>query len=179
MLADHAQRQEEWAARRRERLRVAHEFGNFIAQLAPWDWFVNPFTFRDTRREIERGERGYLLRRDGYSICKPDPRLESWVPSSKHRPEPGPPVPDWALAKIDEYMRDLQAAAGHPIGWLIGEDLGRLGGRWHCHGLVNAVAHLRRSQWWQIAFERFGRSAILPCDRERGAAFYTAKYAAK
>jgi hypothetical protein len=45
--------------------------------------------------------------------------------------------------------------------------------------LVVGVADLQRVEWWQKAFERFGRTAILPFDPERGAAFYTAKYAAK
>ncbi len=179
MLADHARRQEGWAARRRERLRVAHEFGNFIAQLAPWDWFVNPFTFRGPHSGTGHLERGYLGRRDGILLCKPDSRLACWKPSSKYRRESGPPVPDWALARVDRYMRELQVAAGHPIGWLVGEDFGTLGGRWHCHALVSGVAHLRRDEWWQVAFERFGRTRILPFDPEGGAAFYTAKYAGK
>lgn len=41
--------QERWAFRQRERRLLPQVFGEFIASLAEWDWFMNP-TFRDDSR---------------------------------------------------------------------------------------------------------------------------------
>ena len=112
-------------------------WGKFIAQMAPWDWFINPFSFRTE------------------------------------------PVPDAAIAGIKEFFGLVQRQASLPIGWLIGEEFGRVGGRFHCHALVTGVRQLRRDFWWREAFRRFGRTRIEPFDPRRGAAFYASKYAAK
>ncbi len=48
------------------------------------------------------------------------------------------------------------------IGWVIAEEFGRAGGRWHVHLLVSGVQHLHRKKWWKRAFVRFGRSRIEP-----------------
>ncbi len=90
------------------------------------------------------------------------------------------PAADAALQAISEWFADLQTFVGpHPIGWMLAEEFGRIGGRWHCHGLVAGVAHVHRRFWWAEAFRRFGRTAIHPFDPKRAAAFYAAKYAAK
>jgi hypothetical protein len=141
-LVDHGQAQERWALRCRQRRELPRAFGEFMADLADWDWFMNPISFRD-----DRGN--------------------------------GPPVSDAALARITEYFSLIQRATCKPVGWVIGEDFGRLGGRFHCHSLVTGVADQYRKFWWAEAFRRFGRTLIEPFDRERGAAFYAAKYAAK
>jgi hypothetical protein len=143
MLVDHARRQEHWAGRKRGREGVARAYGEYIASLAPWDWFLNPISFRE-----------------GYSKA-------------------GPPAPDVAVKGIVEWFGDIQKQAGSPIGWMLGEEFGKLGGRYHCHGLITGVKELRRDFWWREAFRRFGRTRIEPFDPERGAAFYAAKYAAK
>ena len=65
------------------------------------------------------------------------------------------------------------------MGWVIAEEFGALGGRWHCHGLVSGVSGLSRKFWWAEAHRRFGRTRIEPFDAERAGAFYAAKYAAK
>jgi hypothetical protein len=62
---------------------------------------------------------------------------------------------------------------------MIAEEFGETGGRYHCHGLIAGVSHLRRDDWWERAFERFGRTKIVPFDPTRNGAFYAAKYAAK
>lgn len=112
-------------------------WGNFLATLAPWSWFVT-ITFRD------------------------------------------PPNPLEAIKLIEEWLADIQAqAGGKPIGWIIAEEFGRAGGRYHCHLLISGVSHLWRRWWWDEAFRRFGRSRIEPFDPEKAAAFYAAKYAAK
>jgi hypothetical protein len=116
---------------------MARAFGEFIAGLAPWNWFVNPFSFR-----VE-------------------------------------PVPDAAIAGIHEFFGLVQREAALPVGWMIAEEFGGLGGRFHCHALVTGVGGLRREFWWREAFRRFGRTRIEPFDPKRGAAFYAAKYAAK
>lgn len=177
MLTDHRYEQERRAARIRQRHLLPTAFGNFIAQLAEWDWF-STISFRDLHRDIERRKIGVRLRYPGYSLLKSDPRLKSWRPSSRWF-RPGPLVPDWALAQVLEYMSWLQEQAGQPIGYVIGEEFGRLGGRYHCHCLIVGVGHLRRRRAWAEAFERFGRTKISPFDPKQAAAFYTAKYAAK
>jgi len=87
--------------------------------------------------------------------------------------------PDAAMKRIEQWLADIEAHAGNPIGWVIPEEFGALGGRWHCHGLISGTAHLKRRFWWAEAFRRFGRTRIEPFDPARAAAFYAAKYAAK
>lgn len=89
------------------------------------------------------------------------------------------PCSDAAMMGIEEWLADLEAHAGIPIGWVIAEEFGALGDRWHCHGLISGVSHLRRKFWWAEAFRRFGRTKIVPFDASRAGAFYAAKYAAK
>ena len=89
------------------------------------------------------------------------------------------PCSDGAMKRIGEWLADLEAHAGNSIGWVIAEEFGALGGRWHCHGLIYGVSHLHRRFWWAEAFRRFGRTRIDPFDRARAGAFYAAKYAAK
>ena len=141
-LVDHRVAQEQAALRCRQRRLLPPAFGEFISELAEWDWFVNPVSFRDN---------GPL----------------------------GPPPPDLALSRINEYFDLVQIASSKPVGWVIGEEFGKFGGRYHCHVLVTGVADLHRKFWWAEAFRRFGRTRIEPFDRQRAAAFYAAKYAAK
>jgi len=87
---------------------------------------------------------------------------------------------DLATARIEEWLADIQATAGgKQIGWLLAEEFGRIGGRYHCHLLVAGVVNQTRKFWWSEAFRRFGRSEIRPFNPEQAAAFYAAKYAAK
>jgi hypothetical protein len=125
-----------------------------MADLAPWDWFVNSISFRDEWRNAHR-------------------------PPDKPSPRTGPPCSEEALAYLGEYFADVEKMAGKPVGWVLGEEFGTLGLRYHCHALVAGVADQYRKFWWFEAFRRFGISRIEPFDRERGAAFYAAKYAAK
>lgn len=138
-LRDCGLEQERWARRRAARASLPGAFGNFLASLAPWSWFINPITFR------------------GDAPCS-----------------------DGAMKNIGEWLADLQAqAGGSQVGWVVAEEFGALGGRWHCHGLVCGVSHLSRRFWWAEAFRRFGRTTIEPFDPARAGAFYAAKYAAK
>ena len=137
-LTDHAESAERGARERARRAPIPKAFGEFLAGLAEWSWFVT-ITFK------------------GYA-----------------------PVQDAALSGILMWLADIQAAAGaSPIGWVLAEEFGRLGGRWHCHLLISGVSRLHRTFWWREAFRRFGRTKINPFNREQAAAFYTAKYEAK
>jgi hypothetical protein len=153
MLTDHRIRQEHRAAERRKRKEMPRYFGEFLADLAIWDWFIC-ITFRDNWRNAHR---------------------------PPHRPSPrsGPPCPSEALSYLLEWLADIERGAGHPIGWIIAEEFGRLGGRFHCHLLVSGVALLRRDFWWHEAYRRFGRTTLESFDREGYGAFYAAKYEAK
>ena len=83
---------------------------------------------------------------------------------------------DLAIARIEEWLADIQAGVGgKQIGWILAEEFGRIGGRYHCHMLVTGVGRERRKFWWSEAFRRFGRSEIRPFDPRKAAAFYAAK----
>jgi hypothetical protein len=169
------------------RQELASAFGSWIAHsLGPWDWFINPISFRDRHPDLERdpktGEpRVYPVagQRGPVRILVDDPRLKSWGPDFRGRRSPGPPVPDRALVEIKDWLFELQTAADRPIRWMIAEEFGNIEGRYHCHALVAGVAHLRRDEWWEKAHERFGRTKIAPFDALKGGAFYAAKYTAK
>lgn len=137
-LADRSVGQEQWTARKRRMAELPTAYGRFIANLAEWNWFINPLTFR------------------GEAPCS-----------------------DGAMVGIQQWLADIDAHAGKPIGWLVAEEFGSLGGRWHCHGLISGVSHLQRKFWWSEAFRRFGRTRIVRFEASRAGAFYAAKYAAK
>jgi hypothetical protein len=61
---------------------------------------------------------------------------------------------------VFEY--DIRKIATNAIGWVIAEEFGRIGGRWHVHILIRGVQHVRRKKWWKRAFIRFGRNRIEP-----------------
>jgi hypothetical protein len=91
-------------------------------------------------------------------------------------PDAGPPLREVALRRIEEYLSLIQKHAGQPIGWVIAEEYGRLGGRYHCHLLVAGVRHLPRDFWRREANRRFGFTRIELFHPTRGAAYYAAKY---
>jgi len=179
MLTDHRVAQERWARQGRDQRLLARAFGRFIANLAPWDWFLNPLTMRDGNSRENASGRGELWREGHFSVCKPDPRLARYEPSSRYSCAAAPPAPAVAIARIEAWLRQIQKEAGKPIGWVIAEQFGRLGERWHCHALVTGVSHLYRRKFWLEAYRRFGYTRIEPFDPERGAAFYAAKYAGR
>lgn len=70
-----------------------------------------------------------------------------------------------ALLESDRFadrFRELHSVASNSVHWVIAEEYGHLGGRWHVHILMRGVAHLRRKKWWKRAFIRFGRTRIEP-----------------
>lgn len=58
------------------------------------------------------------------------------------------------------FYSEIRKVATEAIGWVIAEEFGRAGGRWHVHLLVRGVQNIRRKKWWRRAFVRFGRSRI-------------------
>jgi hypothetical protein len=90
MLADHGREVERWALRCRQRREMPRAFGEFMAGLALWDWFMNPISFRDDWRNAHR------------SHDKPSVKT-------------GPPCSDEALHYLGAYFADLQRMAGKPI----------------------------------------------------------------
>jgi hypothetical protein len=60
------------------------------------------------------------------------------------------------------FFYEVRKLATGAIGWVIAEEFGRAGGRWHVHLLIRGARHLRRKKWWRRAFRRFGRSRIEP-----------------
>jgi hypothetical protein len=187
LLPDRAQEADRKQRDFERRQTLAGDFGHWVANsLGPWDWFINPITFRDRHPDLERNPKTGAARQyratgqvGPVRIFVPDPRLKAWEPCSRGGRNAAPPVPDKALAEIKKFFSELQEAAEQPIRWMIAEELGGIGGRYHCHGLVAGVGHLRRDEWWATAFERFGRTKISPFDSKLGGAFYAAKYAAK
>ncbi len=143
MLADHRTELERLARENRQRKPLPRAFGKFVSELATWDWFINPLSFRD--------------RVPGY----------------------GPPVSNLALTRIAEFFLRLQGEARQPVGWVIAEEYGQLGERYHCHALVTGVRNLSRQDWEKEAFRCFGHTQIDRFDRERRAAYYVAKYEGK
>ena len=138
MLRDFKFIQERFAAQLRNDRNLARSYGKFIKDLAPWQWFVNPLTFRDTQAQRSL-----------------------------------PPIA--IISRVEMFLSDLQAAAGNPICWVIGEELGRVGGRVHCHLLISGVAHLCPGDWRAEAYRRFGFTRIEPYDPSRRGAYYLAK----
>jgi hypothetical protein len=138
MLRDFKFIQERLSAQLRNGRNLARSYGTFIKDLAPWHWFVNPLTFRDTQAQRSL-----------------------------------PPIA--IISRVEMFLSDLQAAAGKPICWVIGEELGRVGGRVHCHLLISGVAHLCPDDWRAEAHRRFGFARIEPYDPSRRGAYYVAK----
>jgi hypothetical protein len=88
----------------------------------------------------------------------------------------GAPVPDFALRQIKKYLLLVQRDAGRPIGWVLAEEFGRLGGRWHCHMLITGVRQLSRDFWRREACRRFGYTRIEAFNPLQGGPYHTAKY---
>jgi hypothetical protein len=80
---------------------------------------------------------------------------------------------------FEQFMRDLEKAAGIPIFWFRADELGTHGGKFHIHALIGNVAHLRRLTWMDRWHDLAGIARILPFNAKRGAAFYCAKYITK
>src|SRR5690242_8605095 len=81
------------------------------------------------------------------------------------------------MKRLEIYFLDLRQAAGRPIGWVIAEELGDFGLRFHVHALVSGVEELLIPTWQKTAFRRFGISEIKRFHLGIGAGHYIAKHA--
>lgn len=87
--------------------------------------------------------------------------------------------PERAVSAVEAWLAEIEKSAGLSFAFVLAEEFGALGGRFHCHLLIGGVDGVRRDFWWREAFRRFGRARIEPCQRARAAAFYAAKYETK
>jgi hypothetical protein len=115
---------------------LAVEFGNWIAYfLGLWDWFINPITFRDRHHGLQCTSKPGDAPHDSWigsagtiKLFAPDSRLKDWKPPFRGRRDPGPPVPEQALAEIKDFLSEIQEAADWPIRTMIAEEFGGAGG---------------------------------------------------
>jgi|SRR6516165_7346072 len=124
MLTDKRKTVERTAANRTRAKRILPAYAAFLRTLFSYgDWFVT-ITFRDRYQDSvsysPAGETKRLLplkpfrREITYSALDPDPRLINWVPDSRFRQKPGPPVRDAALRELLHWLLELGwEAAGH------------------------------------------------------------------
>lgn len=163
------------AAEREQRdWRLVPALGEFIETAARWSSYCT-FTVRDG--EPDEYQVKPLTRSGIYSRHQPDPRLQSWEPSSRYDSLARLPSQNSALPKVEGFLLELQEEAGRAIGWMISESFGRVGGRWHCHALIAGVSHINMFAWWRRALERFGRCKISKFREAGGAGYYMARNA--
>jgi hypothetical protein len=112
-----------------------------------------------------------------YACYQADPRLQCWEPSSRWNSRAQLPSKNSALPKIEKFLLELQEEAGRPLGWVVAESFGRIGGRWHCHVLIAGASHINMFSWWRRALERFGRCKISKFRKNGGAGYYMAQNA--
>lgn len=149
---------------------------------------TNPKPLVDHRLELERWtslrrqHRGLPLEYGNFmsTLAAWDWFVTLTMRSAPVSPNQGPRDADVALTGVESWLSDLALAAGTPVGWVIAEEFGRTGGRWHCHLLVTGVGKLCIEEHvWRVR-QRFGRpSRIQRFDPARGAAFYLAKCAGR
>jgi hypothetical protein len=125
MLTDKRKTVEQMAAKRKRAGRILPAYAAFLRSLfGAGDWVVT-ISFRDRHQDsichYPAGEPKKLLawepflREFSYSALEPDPRLTNWVPDSRFRQKPGPPVRDAALRELLHWLLELGwEAAGHP-----------------------------------------------------------------
>jgi len=172
-LIDHRQQAERSASDARQMRQAIRAYGEFIASLRLWIWFVT-ITIRDWQCAT-----AHIADRENtsaYQQCVSDPRIATWQPSRRGFHD-GDPACDFVRSMIMNFFEQLQIAAGKPIAWVMAEDFGRIAGRFHCHALVDGVGDLNTDYWRGEAFRRFGISRIDPYEPSRGAARYLARNA--
>lgn len=160
MLKDYRNDSERRAARFRPQRRITISYSQFLAGLATWSWFVT-LTFRDSALVIRR--------QDSFEPIAP------WGAQSRLIQDITYAQRDLALAKVTDFLTELQRAARTPVGWVLVEGRGDFG-RMHLHGLVCAVSHLNRDAWEAEAERRFGSARFFRYDPSRPAARYISQH---
>ena len=124
MLRDKRRKVERIAANRKRTKELLPAYAAFLRTLFSLEDWVVTITFRDQYQDSVcysiPGETKKLhpwapFRREvSYSLLESDPRLTNWVPDSRFRKKPGPPVRDAALREIYHFLLELGwEAAGH------------------------------------------------------------------
>ena len=123
------------------------EYGRFIKNLLDWWWFVT-ITFRGISADGTNSSR-----------CRPPSR-------------------DLSFSRLVKFLDELEEATSYgSIGWVLVEDFGTLGGRYHNHILISQLPGVSYEQWRLEAQRRFGRTTFDPYDPSRHATEYIAKRA--
>jgi hypothetical protein len=188
VLSDRANIAEKISYERHMRKRVVFDYGNFLASLVRGGGWWMTITLRDRsqsfrmRRLGRRTLRG-KVRRHFRDCCirygHQDDKIKTWRPASKTN-RPWSPFTHKILSEVYIFMRILEESSRVPLGYIIAEEIGDVGGLWHLHLLVSGVpSDVPRKVWWSAAFQIWGRTRIEPYDPRKAAAFYAAKYAAK
>jgi hypothetical protein len=124
MLTDKRKTVKRIAANRTRAKQIVPAYAALLRTLfSSGDW-VATLTFRDQYQDSGSysrvGETKKLLpsetfrREISYAQLEPDPRITNWVPDSRFRKKPGPPVRDAALRELHHWLLELGwEAAGH------------------------------------------------------------------
>jgi len=82
-----------------------------------------------------------------------------------------------AIAEVQSFLEEIQAASRKEMGWTIAASLGAEGGRFHCHVLVGGLSHSDIPILKAEASDRFGDAMFDQYDESLGGAHYLAKNA--
>lgn len=134
----------------------------------------------DHRKQTEDRWRPVWQRREaanGYGDWLAEIRPWSWFCTITFREEKR--ASPATVPKVMDWLRTVEKLSPHLVSWVLSEEWGNIGGRFHCHALVSHVNEVNRRFAWSIAFERFGRTKIEVPNLAAVAAHYAAKYATK
>lgn len=77
------------------------------------------------------------------------------------------------------FINEIEKETGREPGWVCGTEYQKWRGVPHFHALINGVGSLRRLDWMDWWYQRFGIARILPYDAKKGAGRYISKYVVK
>jgi len=85
----------------------------------------------------------------------------------------------YAKRAWETFIKALEGSTEEKIGWASGTEYQRWRGVPHYHALINGVGGLRRLDWMDWWYNRYGIARILPYDKTKGAGRYISKYVVK
>ena len=142
---------------------VVQAWGEWL--LREWTWCV---FFSGTFRDRVAGGPVYLR-----------PQIQrGWtrLPSPKHHPSAAPYIgPGYAFNCWQAFVGEIGERVGHAPHWLVAEERGPVGGRFHLHGLLGGCEGLRRDAI--TGLWSYGWAWVEPVTEQR--AMYVVKYAVK
>jgi hypothetical protein len=86
---------------------------------------------------------------------------------------------DYAKRAWNSFIKALEGSTEEKVGWCCGTEYQRWRGVPHYHALINGVGGLRRLDWMDWWYNRYGIARILPYDKTKGAGRYISKYVVK